>query len=361
MIFAVAIVNGSGKTTVSVKREDFYINGEITYKDASNSNMPGLLLNSRMINSIFDNSATEYNYLFEYPDTGVWDPTRNTNEFVGNLSLYKSYGLLSFTVGLQGGNPFGFSKYEPDNINGQPWVVSAYDVDSGELNTPYFDRLKSILDEADRLGMVTIVSMFYKSQVDNMKNNDAIMNAINNTLDWLMDTKNGGVGDYNNIMIEVANECNVIDNSILGIDGMPNTIDYIRDYTKGKYLIGSSTTGGYIPPDVLIETSDIVYLHGDSRNTQELKSDIETVQSNSAFKNNPKPIYINEDDYYNFDSDRCHFDAAIDNHVSWGVFVKCNGTTAGDYIYGYQCVPVNWKINTPLKKQFFEKVKGYSK
>ena len=192
-----------------------------------------------------------------------------------------------------------------------------------------------------------------------MKNNDVIMNAINNTLDWLMDTENGA-GNYSNIMIEVTNECNSVDNSILGETGMPDTISYMQDYTKGRYLFGSSTSGGVIPLDELIATSDIVFLHGDSQSRQELEHDIESIKSKSVFIENPKPIYVNEDDYYSFEKDKNHFQSAIDNHVSWGVFIKCNGTTAGDYIYGYQCLPINWDVNTPLKQQFFEKVKEYA-
>ena len=88
-------------TVALVYGVDFKINGETTYKDAKDTNVRGIL-----INAIFDNYNPEYTYLFEYPDTNLWDPTRNTNEFVSNLTTYKEYGMVSFTVSLQGGNPF---------------------------------------------------------------------------------------------------------------------------------------------------------------------------------------------------------------------------------------------------------------
>ena len=92
----------AGKTTVSIDGTNFKINGELTYPKASNDYVKGLLLNSRMIQGIFDdaNQSTVHNW--DYPDTKKWDAARNTHEFVGNMSLWNSYGLLSFTVGLQG-------------------------------------------------------------------------------------------------------------------------------------------------------------------------------------------------------------------------------------------------------------------
>ena len=142
---------------MSIDGVNFKINGEITYKNAKNSNVHGLLMNSRMINAIFDNNKTEYNYLFTYPDTGKWDPNRNTNEYVGNLTKYKDAGMLAFTVGLQGGNPFGYGFNEPNNISGQPWINSAFDYSTGDLIPAYFDRLTQILKQADDLGMIRML------------------------------------------------------------------------------------------------------------------------------------------------------------------------------------------------------------
>ena len=95
------------KTTVSIKDGDFYINDELTYKSAANSNVHGLLMLSRLIQGVFDDYNTSTVHLWDYPDTKQWDPMRNTQEFVGNMSLWREKGLLSFTVGLQGGSPGG--------------------------------------------------------------------------------------------------------------------------------------------------------------------------------------------------------------------------------------------------------------
>jgi hypothetical protein len=48
---------------------------------------------------------------------------------------------------------------------------------------------------------------------------------------------------------------------------------------------------------------------------------------------------------------------AISRHVSWEYFDPGAGVigagASGDYVNGYQLVPVNWGINTERKRQFF--------
>ena len=350
------IITSGSETTISISGKNFYINNKKTYSSSTFPHVPGLLINSRMINAIFNNSNTEYNYLFEYPDTGKWDPIRNVNEFIGNLSLYKSYGLLSFTVGLQGGNPFGYEYNEPDDISGQPWVVSAYDEETGELDLSFFDRLELILHETDKLGMIPIVQMFYASQVNKMKDKTTIFSAINNTLDWLMST------NYTNFMIELANECTYINNDILNPNGIAATIDYVRDYTKGKYLLSTSLGPGYVPQDDIIGASDYILLHGNGQTADSVVNMINQVKNNDEYNRNKKPIMFNEDDHYDWTSNGTYsnFYAAINNHVSWGVFFDCNQSTAGDYIHGYQCLPAAWDINTQKKQEFFNVAKVYT-
>ena len=110
----------------------------------------GLLINSRMVQGIADGFGN-----WPYPDTKKWDPMRNTNEFVNNMSIWKSRGLNGFTVGLQGGSPkIGSSGYKNSAFNGD-----------GTLKPAYMDRLKLILDKSNELEMVVIISLFYRNQV----------------------------------------------------------------------------------------------------------------------------------------------------------------------------------------------------
>eukprot|EP00483_Globobulimina_turgida_P008334 UN08351 len=124
-----------------------------------------------MIQGVFDdaNSSTVHNW--DYPDTKKWDPARNTDEFVGNMSVWSSYGLLSFTVGLEGGGP---GKGYP---NPQPWIVSGFDYNTGALNQAFVTRLSKILDKADDIGMVPIVQFFYWGQAARFNGNNKAINA----------------------------------------------------------------------------------------------------------------------------------------------------------------------------------------
>ena len=56
--------------------------------------------------------------------------------------------------------------------------------------------------------MTPIVQLFYAAQIDKLKDDTVIMNAINNTLDWFMSS------GYTNFLIEVTNECNGVSNDI---------------------------------------------------------------------------------------------------------------------------------------------------
>src|SRR5690606_20127244 len=84
------------QTVVSIKGEDFFINGKPTYEGVTwkGFRIEGLLLNSRMVNGIFDDDNPETRKLFRYPDTGEWDAGRNTDEFVNAMDEWRAHGLL---------------------------------------------------------------------------------------------------------------------------------------------------------------------------------------------------------------------------------------------------------------------------
>jgi hypothetical protein len=63
-------------------------------------------------------------------------------------------------------------------------------------------RLEKILDKANELGMVPIVGLFYFGQDERLQDDDAVRNAVKNTITWILDK------GYENVLIEIANECN---------------------------------------------------------------------------------------------------------------------------------------------------------
>ena len=105
----------AGRTSVSIHEDQFWINGRPTYEGRSfeGAKIEGLLMNSRMINGIFDDLNPETVHLWRYPDTGKWDAGRNTSEFIAAMPEWRRHGLLGFTLGMQGGSPQGYSRSSP--------------------------------------------------------------------------------------------------------------------------------------------------------------------------------------------------------------------------------------------------------
>jgi hypothetical protein len=136
------------QTAVTIAGDEFQIKGKPTYSGRvwHGHKIQGLLLNSRMVQGIFDDRNPDTAKRWAYPDTGRWDAERNTREFLAAMPVWRSHGLLAFTLNLQGGSPEGYSKE-------QPWHNSAIEAD-GTLRADCMNRLERILDRADELGMV---------------------------------------------------------------------------------------------------------------------------------------------------------------------------------------------------------------
>src|SRR4051812_35545621 len=90
----------SAGTTVSIVEDAFHIDGQPTYKGRSwnGHKIEGLLMNSRMVQGIFDDANTNTVTRWAYPDTKKWDADRNTREFIAAMPEWKKHGLLSFTI-----------------------------------------------------------------------------------------------------------------------------------------------------------------------------------------------------------------------------------------------------------------------
>src|SRR5258705_4879730 len=185
------------QTEVSIVDAAFHINGRPTYAGRTwqGHKIEGLLLNSRMVQGIFDDLNPETVKLWAYPDTDRWDAERNTREFLASMPLLRQHGLLAFTINLQGGSPQGYSK-------DQPWHNSAIAA-AGSLRADYMQRLERILDPADELGMAALLGIFYFGQDERLADEAAVKRALDNAVRWVLDR------GYRNALIEVNNECNV--------------------------------------------------------------------------------------------------------------------------------------------------------
>ncbi len=335
-------------TTLTLAGSDFHINGKPTYagRDWQGVRIEGLLLNSRMVQGIFDDLNPATRSRFDYPD-GPWNADRNTSDFVAAMPSWRARGLLSFTLNLQGGNPEG---YGPD----QPWHNSAYEAD-GTLRPEYMLRLERILTRADELGMAPIVGLFYFGQDQRLADEQAVIAATRNACDWLV------ARGYNNLIIEINNECDVprYDHAILKPARVHELIQLARERTAGRYPVGTSMGGGSIPPDNILAASDVALLHGNGvgecggpGDPARIASMVAQVRKHPDFRG---PIVFNEDDHYGFDRDDNNMLAAIRAGASWGLFDwRFEGEGFDD---GYQCLPCNWAISSPRKRAFFELVK----
>jgi len=339
-----ATATAAPKTEVSIRGDQFYINSKPTYRGRTFKGMKieGLLMNVRAVQATFDDLNPETRSRWNYPDTGKWDPDRNTNEFIAALPEWHSNGLLAFTVNLQGGSPEGYSK-------SQPWENTAIDPD-GNLRPAYMKRLAKVLDKANELGMVAIVGYFYFGQDQRVKDEAAIKRAVVNATNWLLD------GGYRNVLVEVDNETNVkaYDHEILKPARVHELIDLVKGMNRRgrRLLVGTSYGGGTPATANVIKSSDFLLLHGNGADDpNRIRKMVATTRKTDGYR--PMPVIINEDDHFRFSEPQNHMMAALEFYVSWGYFEPGKS----NYIDGHQCPPVNWGINTPLKKEFFAKLK----
>jgi len=326
-------------TEVAIAGDEFRINDQPTYagRTYKGRRIQGLLMNSRMVQGIFDDRNPATRDKWAYPDTRKWDPARNTREFVAAMREWRAHGLLSFTINLQGGSPQGYSKE-------QPWHNSAIAPD-GSLRPGYMKRLKLILDRADALRMAPIVGIFYFGQDERLTGEAAVKKAVTNTVAWLL------AQGYRNVLLEINNECNVrYDHDILKPSRVHELIEFAKGIKRGgrRMLVGTSYGGGTIPSPNVVQASDFLLLHGNGvSDPARIATMVQQTRKVEGYR--PMPILFNEDDHFAFDQPSNNMMAAINEYASWGYF----DPGASDYSDGYQCPPVNWGINTGRKKAFF--------
>jgi hypothetical protein len=344
LAIAVAAADEPRKTEVAIVGQAFHINGRPTYEGRTwqGHKIEGLLLNSRMVQGIFDDLNSDTVGKWAYPDTGKWDAERNTREFVAAMPEWREHGLLAFTINLQGGSPQGYSQ-------DQPWHNSAI-TPAGELRQEYMARLAKIMDKADDLGMVVILGIFYFGQDQRLEDEAAIKRAVDRAVDWVIER------GYRNVLIEVNNECNVrYDHAILKPDRVHELIEQVKSRTKEgrRLLAGTSYGGGTVPKENVVRASDFLLLHGNGVGDPKRAAEM-VRQTRLVAGYRPMPILFNEDDHFDFDKPANNFQAAVSEYASWGYFdFRMRGEGFDD---GYQSVPVNWGLSSPRKKAFFEKL-----
>ena len=337
----------SRQTTVDIVNESFHIDGKPTYAGRTfrGMNLEGLLMNARLVQATFDDLNPQTRARWDYPD-GPWDPDRNVREFIEALPSYRAHGLLGFTINFQGGSPQGYSK-------DQPWINSAFEFDTGALRPDYMQRIAAVLDTADRLGMVPIVGLFYFGQEPRFRDEAAILAATDNAIDFLL------ARGYRNVLIEIANECDVglYKHAIIKPGRVVELIRRVKQRSEGKvrnaagrFYVSVSFSGGKIPSEQVIGECDFILLHGNGvGDPARIAEMVDRVRAARNYRG--QPILFNEDDHFDFDKPNNHMLAAVSRRAGWGYFdyrMKDEG-----FDEGFQSVPVNWRISSARKRGFF--------
>jgi hypothetical protein len=343
------------QTVVSIDGENFLINGQPTLRGRSfqGHSLEGLLPNARLVQATFDDLNPQTRSRWSYPDGTPWSAEKNTRDMVAALPSYRAHGLLAFTINLQGGNPYGYGG------GSQIWINSAFEND-GSLRPAFMQRAQSVIEAADRQGMVVILGLFYAAQQARFHDEAATLRAVDNAADWI--TSRG----YTNVLVEIANEC---DMSGFQPIVRPNRVAELirraqeRSTKNGlptparRLLVSVSLAGGRVPTAELAAACDFILLHGNGvSNPDGVRRMIAQTRALPTWAG--KPILINEDDHYNFDQPDNNLLAAFTSHVSWGLFdYRRSGESFAD---GFQSVPTDWTINAPRKEGFFTLVQQLS-
>ena len=390
------------RTELTIKGDAFLINGRPTYAGRmfNGKRVEGLLMNIRVVQGIFDDLNPETAARWVYPDTKRWDPDRNTTEFVAAMPEWKRYGVLAFTINLQGGSPgfaggrgrrggaagtgagdaaggappapgaapaaqpTGAAPAAADEGRGRgrgpagPQLENSAIDPEGNLRPAYMARLKRILDRADELGMVAIVGYFYFGQDQRLKDEAAVSRAVLNATNWILD------GGYRNVLVEVNNECNIsYDHEILKPARVSELIKLVQSQTRnGRRLLVSTSFGGTTSggtrdhPDTPVtaavaKQSDYLLIHGNGPNDPALIK--RCIAATRQLGGRSVPVMINEDPNFHFTEATNHLLASVDEYTSWGYYEQGQN----NYQDGFQSPPVNWSISSDNKRQFFELVK----
>lgn len=327
-------------TEISIQGEQFLIDGRPTYSGRAwqGKRIEGLLLNSRMVQATFDDTNPVTRARWAYPDTGQYDAERNVTEFLAAIPTYKAHGLLAVTVNFQGGSPEGYSQE-------QPWENTAFTA-KGELKPDYLARMARVIEGLDAEGMVAILGVFYFGQDERLADEAAVVQALDNTVNWVL------AQDYRNVLLEVNNECDVpkYEHDILTPPRVHELIERAKTITHNgrRLLVGTSYGGGTIPRPNVVKASDFLLMHANFvADPNRIVTMVRDARATPGYR--PMPILFNEDDHFDFDKPWNNFVAALSEYCSWGFF----DPGRNNYCDGYQSPPVQWGLNTERKQGFF--------
>lgn len=281
-------------TKVTIQGSQWYLNDQIVNKG---SPAEGLLMNVRMVNSVFEDRG---NFL---PKKILnFDPDTNTDEFISMIPEYVSSGVNAFTISLQGGAP----GYEGA-------VNTAFNAD-GSLRKEYFRRIEKVIRTCDAHCAVVNLSCFYQRQHSHysaLKGKEEITKALENVVNWITEKR------FTNVLLEIANEYRH-DGYKKWPDGdwlisEQGQIELIRTAKRlnPKLLVTTGGMGHGTFPEPLPQETDFLVIHFNNTTLENIPSKI------NKLKKYGKPIICNEDDKLKIEG-AIAMSLSVSNGCGWG-------------------------------------------
>ena len=258
--------------------------------------------------------------------------------------------MLAVTLCLQYGAPGRYTRQHP-------WHSTAFTA-GGDLRPDHLARFARALEAIDALGMVAFVGYFYFGQDEHILAEAGVRRAVENASGWLLDA------GHTNVVVDVVNECNVprYEHEIMTPPRVHELIQQVKAIRRnGRRLpVGTSFTPGVAPTEAVVRELDLLLLHGNGcRVPGHLSYVLNRARAVPGAR--PQPLVVNEDDTFGFDDPGANLYQATALHASWGYYDNGPGTrgslTPSNYHDGFQNPPINWAINTDLKRGFFGAVK----
>jgi len=251
----------TARTRVAIQGGRFTLNGAVTYPGQP---AEGKLMNVRMVNSVFEDA-----------NRPSFNPSANTDEFVGRMKDYVTLGVRAFTVSLQGGYP------------GYEGAKNTAFERNGALRSGYLSRVARVIERADALGAVIVLSLFYQRQDQYLADERAVRAGVINAVDWIR------ARGYRNVILEVVNEYghsgfqHAVLRSDAGVAGLVRLANerYPELLVSASYLRSGQTTSQ------VAAASDLLLVHFNSVPLSDIASRIRALRS--AYPG--KPVFCNED------------------------------------------------------------------
>jgi hypothetical protein len=282
------------RTEVFISNNKWYFNGEVINQG---SPAEGLLMNVRMVNSVFEDRGPELK-----KQNVDFNSSKNTDEFISAVPEYVAKGVNAFTISLQGGLP----GYEGA-------VNTAFNPD-GSLRPEYLERVEKVIRACDANRAAVILSLFYQRQHSHasaLNGRESIFNALENVLNWIAEK------EFTNVVLEISNEYrhggyqNWLDGDWLRSEAGQVELMQRAKELNPQLLVSTSGMGTGLYHEDLAKTADFLLIHFNNTSLKDYPDKIKDL------KKYGKPIVCNEDDKVGKEG-AIALALAVQNGSGWG-------------------------------------------